>query len=195
MSPESYSALHPLAECGCIMFVHYKDRASHVIVFFLISLSILSCTRTQDTPAVTITGKVIKVFDGDTVLIRKEAEIKKVRLYAIDCPEKGQLLADKARDRLRGLVWKKEVVIVPHGQDKYNRLLADIVLKSGKNVSDILVSEGLCYWYRHFAPERTDLSRLQSKARQKKLGLWALKKAVLPWSYRQKLKHHKKLKY
>jgi endonuclease YncB( thermonuclease family) len=35
-------------------------------------------------------GKVIGVLDGDTIEVLHEKKTERIRLYGIDCPEKGQ---------------------------------------------------------------------------------------------------------
>ena len=42
-------------------------------------------------------GKVVHVADGDTITVLKDGnEQVKVRLYGIDCPEKGQAFGTRA---------------------------------------------------------------------------------------------------
>ncbi len=48
--------------------------------------------------AETFTAHVVGVLDGDTLrVIRREGGTIKVRLYGIDCPEKGQRYGKEAR--------------------------------------------------------------------------------------------------
>jgi endonuclease YncB( thermonuclease family) len=35
-------------------------------------------------------GEVIRVLDGDTIEVLHEKQPERIRLYGIDCPEKGQ---------------------------------------------------------------------------------------------------------
>ena len=38
-----------------------------------------------------------------------------------------------------------------HGQDKYNRTLADVMLRHGTNINHQPVKQGWCWWYRKYA--------------------------------------------
>jgi len=70
----------------------------------------------------TVTGKVIKVADGDTIIIldsnRKQIRI---RLYSIDTPEKSQVYGRKAKRFISKLVAGKTVKIRSYDTDRYGR--------------------------------------------------------------------------
>lgn len=42
-------------------------------------------------------GKVASVSDGDTINVMHDGKTEKIRLYAIDCPEKGQAFGKRAK--------------------------------------------------------------------------------------------------
>jgi hypothetical protein len=50
----------------------------------------------------TFTGKVIKITDGDTIVVlNRNREQIKIRLEGIDCPESHQEFGEKAKQALR----------------------------------------------------------------------------------------------
>jgi endonuclease YncB( thermonuclease family) len=84
-------------------------------------------------------GKVIKVYDGDTITIACKLPLNEspiyrfnVRLKGIDSPEiKGKshvekMLALKSRDGLANLIMNKIVILKNVSIEKYGRILADI---------------------------------------------------------------------
>ena len=80
-------------------------------------------------------GKVIKVYDGDTitigVILYDIAYRFSVRLNGIDTPELKGPHKDKAilaRDDLSNLVMNKIVRLTNIGTEKYGRILADVYL-------------------------------------------------------------------
>jgi len=85
-------------------------------------------------------GKVIKVYDGDTITIATRLSNDKpiyrfsVRLRGIDSPEihgkteNEKALAIKSRDALSHLIYHKIIVLQNLEYEKYGRLLADIYL-------------------------------------------------------------------
>jgi len=89
-------------------------------------------------PPVT-SGKVIKVYDGDTITIASKLPYDEspvyrfsVRLLGIDTPEikgstpKEKELAKKARDALSSKILGKIVYLNDVGTEKYGRLLATV---------------------------------------------------------------------
>ena len=87
-------------------------------------------------------GKVVKVYDGDTITIASKLPNSNlpfyrfsVRLRNIDSPEiKGiteeeKTLAIEARDALHNLIFGKIIVLKNLGTEKYGRVLADIYLE------------------------------------------------------------------
>ena len=89
-------------------------------------------------PTVT-SGKVIKVYDGDTITIASQIHPSQpciyrfsVRLLGIDSPEiKGKtenekILAKQSRDALYNLIYGKFVTLENVNTEKYGRLLADV---------------------------------------------------------------------
>ena len=73
-----------------------------------------------------------------------------------------------------------------HGQDKYGRPLADVMLRDGTSVNHELVKDGWCWWYWKFAPRNTELARLEKDAREAKQGLWVSPTHVPPWEWRKR---------
>src|SRR5688500_13170545 len=71
-------------------------------------------------------GKVIGVLDGDTIDVLREKKTERIRLYGIDCPEKGQAFGQKAKQATSSLVFGKEVRIESHGRDKHRRTLGTV---------------------------------------------------------------------
>ena len=94
----------------------------------------------QFIPPIT-TGRVIKVYDGDTITIVAKLPYKKsplykfsVRLNGIDCPEiKGETEDEKqcaqlAKKELEDLILNKQITLKNLATEKYGRILADVYL-------------------------------------------------------------------
>ena len=133
-----------------------------------------------------VTGNVTDVLDGDTIKVLHNTYPERIRLSGIDCPEKGQAYGNRAKQALSSLVIGRDVTLQTHGQDKYGRTLADVLLRDGMNVNHELVEEGWCWWYRKYAPGDLELQKLEKEARDAKKGLWADPKPVPPWEWRKR---------
>src|SRR5262245_8824628 len=110
---------------------------------------------------------------------------ERVRLSGIDCPERGQAYGNNAKQAASALVFGRDVILQTHGQDTYNRTLADVFLRDGTHVNHMLVKEGWCWWYRKYARGDTVLEGLEQAAREAKKGLWADPAPIPPWVYRK----------
>jgi len=132
-------------------------------------------------------GKVVSVYDGDTIAVLHDQRPERIRLYGIDCPEKGQAYGTRARQATAGLIYGKDVTLHIHDQDKYGRTVADVLLPDGTNINQELVKDGWCWWYRRYAPADTTLIGHEIKARAAKRGLWADpdQHPVAPWKWRK----------
>ena len=104
-------------------------------------------------------GKVIKVYDGDTITIQFKLPYNKsplykisVRLNGIDCPElKTKNLLEKqcsqiAKEKVTQLLINNVVELKNTGMDKYGRLLADVYYKN-KSVNNWLLINHLAVPY------------------------------------------------
>ncbi len=130
-------------------------------------------------------ARVVEVVDGDTLrVIRREGGTVKVRLYGIDCPEKGQRYGKEARRLAHRLSYGRVVLIESRGKGRYGRTIGNVILPGGENLIHELVRAGACWWYRRYAKENETLKRLEGEAREAKRGLWANPNPVPPWKWR-----------
>ena len=104
-------------------------------------------------------GKVVKVYDGDTITVATKLPYENspyyrfsVRLKGIDCPEiktknkDEQECAILARDFLRDLLMDKMVVLKDVELEKYGRILAYVYYED-QHVSDMLCENRLAVKY------------------------------------------------
>jgi len=94
--------------------------------------------------AADFSGHVVSVLDGDTIEVLHNNRAERIRLNAIDCPEKGQAYDKRAKQATSELVFGKEVTLITHGLDKYGRTIADLSLPDGVIVNVELVRNGWC---------------------------------------------------
>ncbi len=94
------------------------QRSSSIVWLALIFFLVLPC------PAWAWSGKVVGVSDGDTITVLRDKKPQKIRLYGIDCPEKRQPFANKAKQFTSELVLGKSVEVEPVATDRYGRTVA-----------------------------------------------------------------------
>lgn len=125
---------------------------------------------------------VVDVHDGDTVRLQ---DGQRVRLWGIDAPELKQPYGIQSRDHLRKLCQGKVVTLKTHGEDKYGRTLA-VVLVAGRNCNESLLQAGLAWWYRKYTPGEKRYEALEAEAHRKRVGLWAARSWMPPWEWRHR---------
>mgnify|MGYP003380873995 CR=1 FL=1 len=145
----------------------------------------------QPTPEFGITGRVVRVADGDTisVLDRNNTQYK-IRMHGIDTPEREQRYGKAARDALLTMVDEKTVGVVVLGKDQYGRIDGTVYL-GDSNINLAMVAGGHAWWYRHYAPDDRQLQVAEELARTNKQGLWAQSDPMPPWDWRRQQSYGK----
>ena len=135
-----------------------------------------------------VRGTVVKVADGDTITVLDEKKKnRKIRLAAIDAPEKGQPFSDVAKQRLSDLVANRPVIVKVDTKDQYGREVARVFVLV--EVNELLVREGLAFHYRYYYPDDKAIAAAEAFARQKGAGVWALPDGgERPWDFRRNSK-------
>jgi len=75
----------------------------------------------------TINGRVVGISDGDTLTILDASNTQfKIRLAAIDAPEKSQPFGQRGKQKLSDLCYGKSASINVVSMDRYGRTVGDI---------------------------------------------------------------------
>jgi len=129
------------------------------------------------------TAKVIAVLDGDTVLIKHDSGLLKIRLAEIDAPEKAQAFGEASKRSLSGMVMGKHVRFVSETMDQYGRMVAHLSV-DGLDVNAEQIRRGMAWEYSNFHSNKALIS-LQHEAMQVQRGLWAQSDPTPPWEWRK----------
>jgi endonuclease YncB( thermonuclease family) len=139
----------------------------------------------EPVPEFDLTGRVVRVADGDTVSILDSSNRQhKVRLFGIDTPERDQPHGKASAKALAQLVDEKAVGVVIVETDSYGREVGTLYL-GGVNINRTMVESGDAWWYRHYAPHEHHLAESEQAARDASRGLWANSQPVPPWKWRR----------
>lgn len=126
---------------------------------------------------------VVRVKDGDSLVVSSGGREVDVRLADIDAPELRQPYGEEARSALQSLVEGREVELELVGGDAYRRIVAR-VLVAGLDVNAELVRRGMAWVRRAYSPAPS-LIRLEDEARAAGRGLWTDADPVAPWIWRK----------
>jgi len=145
----------------------------------------------------TLTGRVVRVTDGDTIVILDANDTQhKIRLTGIDAPERGQAFGTKSKEHLSDSVAGETVVVEYDKYDRYGRVLGKVLL-DGNDVNLEQIEAGLAWHYKKYQAEQTVADRIaysdaEMDARRHKRGLWVDLNPVPPWDYRKAKRDQKK---
>lgn len=150
---------------------------------------------------------VERVIDGDTLLLKRaDGKNFTVRFACVDAPEvphsqkekRSKISKDvnqfawgvKAKTRIEKLIKQtnNRVKLNITDSDSYGRKIAEVRLKDGTFLQQILLKEGLAKVYHPYlnkCPSQNILKQVEAEARQQKIGIWGDGKFVNPWNYRQ----------
>ena len=130
-----------------------------------------------------ITARVERVIDGDTVRVRFDGKSHTVRLMGVDTPEAkrptqaAEYFGRDARAFTRAASLKvrrcgSEKDTTGDTRDRYGRLLRHVYLDR-ENFNARLIREGYAHACRRFAfSKRQEFIDLEEQARRRGLGLW-----------------------
>ncbi|MCE9612928.1 MAG: thermonuclease family protein [Lentisphaerae bacterium] len=136
----------------------------------IIFIALLACS-TAIAHAATLEGKVVKVLDGDTLIVADATNGEhEVRLQGIDAPEDDAPYAQQSRDALTGMVNDEPIILKWEKTDRRGRLLADLHV-GPVWVNMDMITQG---WAKHAVKYSKDvqLANAELWARQHQLGIW-----------------------
>lgn len=135
-----------------------------------------------------LVGKVIKVYDGDTITILVDGKKEKIRFFGIDAPEIKQNYGIESRDFVRSKVMDKKVKVKVTDTDRYGRKIGKIYYGNNRYLNLESVKTGNAWWYKYYAKKEYDLKSGQEKAKKYRRGLWKEKNPVNPYEWRKSKK-------
>lgn len=143
----------------------------------------------------TLSFRVLKIYDGDSMKVAGSDLTLMIRLVGIDAPESGrnnqtskkslekkgssyggQPFSLDAKEALIRMIGKREIRIKSYGTDRYNRLLAEVFTADGTLANLELVRLGMAEVYRGLPPKDFDIApykKAESEAKSRYLGIWS----------------------
>lgn len=160
---------------------------------FLVSVFILAASFCVQ--ADVVSGKVVRVADGDTItVLDAQMQQHKIRLAGIDAPERRQAFGQRSREFLATLVAAQQVEVETEKTDKYGRSVGKVLLQ-GRDVNLAVVAAGLAWHYKEYESEQSPADRLlysnaEQEARDLRKGLWVDPAPEAPWDWRHNGRGH-----
>lgn len=158
-----------------------------LLPWLLLAATLPLALHADDTPL--LPGVVVGVVDGDTADIRLQSGMIRVRLHAVDAPERDQPHGQAAKKALSSLVYGQSVGVEPIEQDRYDRLVARLWF-GDLDVNAEMIRRGAAWVYRRYADDAAYCA-YEKAARDLGRGLWALprEQRAAPWEWRRRKTH------
>jgi micrococcal nuclease len=158
-----------------------------IVLLCVVILAII----TKDSSEITETviqqeqATLVRVVDGDTVLVRIDGKEQSVRLIGVDAPEvKGpyaelECYGNESKDYLSELLPTEDQVILEYDDsqgryDKYDRILAYIFLGE-KNIGEYMIQNGYAqeFTYKRDYRYQSAFRAAENFANMNDFGLWS----------------------
>ena len=105
--------------------------------------------------AETLTGRVLRIKDGDNIVVLDASKVQnKIRLQGIDAQERRQAYGTKSKEHLSDLIPGKSVVVDYSAYDRYQRVLG-MVLLAGEDVNLEQAEAGMAWHYKRYEREQS----------------------------------------
>lgn len=148
-------------------------------LFLLFSLNYSFCQST-------LTGRIIGIKDGDTVVVLDSLKNQTtLRLAEVDCPEKSQPFGTKAKQFTSDQIYRKKIKYVVTDIDRYGRSIAMIYYDDNKYLSAEIIKTGMGWHYKRYSTSK-ELANFENFARLHKLGLWVEPNPIEPSEWRKR---------
>lgn len=179
---------HQVAEGRLPARALFSTLNSQVVKVSICGTALIAVTVCLPAPVLAsgvLRGKVVAVADGDTLtLLDHQGQRKRVRLAAIDAPERDQAFGVASGKALSQLCLGVEAHVSVQSLDRFGRKVGTVYC-GGLEANAELVSQGLAWVYARYAPTDSALFALQEEARMGGRGLWADGDSIAPWEWRR----------
>ena len=145
--------------------------------------------------AATLFGRVVEVNDGDVITVFNLNRPVRIRLLAVDAPERDQVFGDVAKKHLSELVYDKLVLVEYSGIAADGSLVGRVTLNS-VDVGAQMIRDGVA-WFdtnnqdRLSASDREVYQQSELAARNEKRGLWKGENPIAPWEFAKAKAQHR----
>ena len=147
---------------------------------FLLAVALAPCAWAD-----TVTGTVVRVIDGDTLVVQDAAKKRYVvRLAAIDAPEAKQRFWRASARSLAGLCYRKSATV--DWSERQGKHYLGYVACAGKDANAEQLKRGMAWASPQSTQPTSAFYELETYARLRRIGLWTDDNAVPPWEFAAK---------
>jgi endonuclease YncB( thermonuclease family) len=164
-----------------------RPTFSLTLLFFTLFVSCRPLFK-EELPGVRM--QAVRIIDGDTFEGLSEGVTYRIRLDAIDAPERGQPFYRRSKEMLGQLCMDAPLRVELLSKDRYGRWIGRVFDRKEQDVNALMISEGMAWHYLKYSSDE-NLTGLESAARSGRIGLWSDPAPVAPWIYRHEMRKPK----
>ncbi len=134
--------------------------------------------------------KVVRVVDGDTIVVRYKNKNRKLRFWGVDTPEYHQAYSKVAKRFTTDLVKDSIITVETKYWDDYGRMVSIVTLRDNRILNEELIKSGLAWVHIYYCNESIcdKWYQYEAIAKNKKRGLWHDRNPTPPWVWKRKKK-------
>lgn len=155
----------------------------------ILAVIVMTIAAGQARAELQLPGRVLRVTDGDSLVLDVRGSLYRVELTGIDAPELNQPWGNAAAERLNTMLTGKFVVITG---DAMGPAVHGTVRFANHDVALDLLYDGLAWATIPPGPPQSDphpYMAAQDQARAAHRGLWSDPQPIAPWDWRAGRSH------
>ncbi len=143
------------------------------VLVVALALILLACdgTTAPTPPDPAHSVPVIRVLDGDSLVVELDSEEIEVRLLGINTPERHECFDSQAKTRAAELAGNR-VRLAGSDEDRFGRLLRYVYAEDGTLINQQLVTEGMALALSSGHSLRAEFKAAEATAFQQRIGRW-----------------------
>ena len=154
----------------------------------LLAITLLFACAATHAGGLQLPGRVLRVIDGDSLVLDVRGSQYQVELAGIDAPELDQPWGPVAAERLYTLLTGAFIVVDAAGTVGYQPVIGSVVF-SGRDVALGQLYDGLAWSTSGAGPQSPHANNTyadaQAQARAARRGLWSDEHPIPPWEWRR----------
>jgi micrococcal nuclease len=131
-----------------------------------------ACNGTAAPTVPADTEAVVRVLDGDSLVVDLGGTETEVRLRGINTPERDECFDQEAKTRARELAGER-IRLDGEDEDRFGRVLGYVYAEDGTFINQQLVAEGMALALSTNHPFRDDFKSAEQAAFDQRLGRWS----------------------
>jgi len=131
------------------------------------------------------TGKVIKCLNGDSYIVMNGINRINIKLWGVECPQKGQPWSEQATNYVKSLILNKNIEYQTKIQTSKNELYSIVKLNDNRCLNIEILKRGYGWWNYIQEKSNPEYRKAELSARYSLKEIWSDNSSIPPWKWRE----------